>query len=150
MGIPQLIGLSLLAIGAGCALVMQQAVNADLRVSLGSAAWAGFVSYFGGTSCMLILAFAMRDALPSAATAGKSPWLAWTGGFWGTIYIAVSIFLVPRLGTATFVALLVGGQMLSSLLFDHYGLFGLPEHPADLTRIAGAVLLLAGVVLVRL
>ena len=81
---------------------------------------------------------------------GDPDYPIWTGGFWGTIYIAVSIFLVPRLGTATFVALLVGGQMLSSLLFDHYGLFGLPEHPADLTRITGAVLLLAGVVLVRL
>ena len=38
--------------------------------------------------------------------------------------------------------------MMSSLLFDHYGLFGLPE-PADLTRIVGAMFLLAGVVLVR-
>ena len=149
MGVPQLIGLSLLAMGAGTAFVMQQAVNADLRETLGSTAWAGFVSYFGGALCMLLLAFAMRDALPYS-TAGKSSWLAWTGGLWGAIYIAISIFLVPRLGTASFVALLVGGQMVSSLLFDHCGLFGLPEHSADLTRIIGAVLLLAGVVLVRL
>ena len=41
------------AIGAGVSFVMQQAVNADLRTSIGSAAWAGFISYLGGTLCML-------------------------------------------------------------------------------------------------
>src|SRR5204863_820603 len=39
--------------------VMQQAVNADLRSTLGSAAWAGFISYLGGTLCMLALAVAL-------------------------------------------------------------------------------------------
>jgi transporter family-2 protein len=40
--------------------------------------------------------------------------------------------------------------MVGSLLFDHYGLFGIPQHPIDLTRLAGAALLVAGVVLIRL
>jgi bacterial/archaeal transporter family-2 protein len=38
------------------------------------------------------------------------------------------MLLVPRLGTATFVALLVAGQMLASLILDHYGLLGVPQH----------------------
>jgi transporter family-2 protein len=48
------------------------------------------------------------------------------------------------------VALIVLGQMLASLTFDHYGLFGLVEHRADLLRIAGALLLVVGVILIRL
>jgi bacterial/archaeal transporter family-2 protein len=40
-----LIGSVLLATGAGVSFVMQQVVNADLRMTLGSAAWTGFVSY---------------------------------------------------------------------------------------------------------
>jgi bacterial/archaeal transporter family-2 protein len=40
--------------------------------------------------------------------------------------------------------------MLCSLVFDHYGLFGVPEHSIDIARMLGAVLLVAGVVLVRL
>ena len=144
-----LIGSALLAAAAGVSFVMQQAVNADLRTALGSAVWAGFVSYLGGTVCMLALALAFREALPSTAAAGQSSWWAWSGGFFGAIYIAISISLVPRLGTATFVALLVTGQMLSSLIFDHYGLFGLAQRPADLSRAVGAVLLIGGVILVR-
>ena len=41
------------------------------------------------------------------------------------------------------------GQMLGSIIFDHYGLFGLTQHPVDLPRLAGAMLLIAGVVLIR-
>jgi bacterial/archaeal transporter family-2 protein len=61
----------------------------------------------------------------------------------------VSILLLPHLGAATVVALLVTGQMLGSLVFDHYGLFGLTQQPFDLFRLTGAALLIAGVVLIR-
>jgi bacterial/archaeal transporter family-2 protein len=144
-----LVGFTLLALAAGVSFVIQQAVNADLRAALGSAAWAGFISYLGGTLCMLLLAFALREALPPAAAVVRSNWWAWSGGFFGAIYIAISILLVPRLGTAAFVALLVAGQLLSSFVFDHYGLFGIAPRPADPARLLGAVLLVVGVVLIR-
>ena len=144
-----LIGAALLATGAGASFVIQQVVNADLRMALGSAAWAGFVSYLGGTLCMFALAIVLREALPSTVAVGQSHWWAWSGGFFGAIYIAISILLVPRLGAATFVALLVAGQMLSSVLFDHYGLFGVAQRSADLSRLLGSVLLITGVILIR-
>ena len=49
----------------------------------------------------------------------------------------------------TALALLVTGQMLASLVFDHFGLFGVPQHAADPWRLAGAALLVLGVVLIR-
>jgi transporter family-2 protein len=115
-----------------------------------SAAWAGFVSYLGGTLCMLALALAMRDSLPSTGAAAQSNWWAWTGGFFGAVYIAVSILLVPQVGTATFIALLVTGQMFFSLVCDHFGLLGVPQHTTDIPRLLGAVLLVGGVALIRL
>ncbi len=143
------LGSALLAAGAGVSFVVQQAVNADLRQSLGSAAWAGFVSYFGGTLCMLLLAAALRDPVPTSMAIARSNWWAWSGGLFGAIYIAISILLVPRLGAATVVALIVAGQMIGALIFDQYGWLGLAQHGADLKRVMGAVLLVAGVVLMR-
>ena len=139
-----------LTVASGTGLVLQQALNADLRVSLHSAAWAGLVSYIGGTLCMIVLILVMRDGIPSAAAIARTPWFSWTGGLFGAIYIALAILLLQQLGAATFISLLVAGQMIGSLLFDHYGLFGIPQHPIDLTRLAGAGLLVAGVVLIRL
>lgn len=139
-----------ITVAAGVGIVVQQALNADLRVSLGSAAWAGFVSYIVGTLCMIVLILVMRDGVPSMAAIARTHWFSWTGGFFGAVFIALGIFLLQKLGAATFISLLIAGQMLGSLLFDHYGLFGLPQHSADATRLIGAGLLVAGVALIRL
>lgn len=146
----QLLGFALLGIGAGVSFVIQQALNANLRVCLGSASWAAFISYLGGTLTMLIVLLAMREPWLSGASLARSSWWLWTGGFFGAIYIVVAIALLPRLGAATVVALIVTGQMLASLAFDHFGLLGLSQHPVSLPRLAGALLLVAGVVLIRL
>jgi bacterial/archaeal transporter family-2 protein len=146
----ELLALAVLAIGAGVSFVVQQAVNANLRAAVDSAAWAGFVSYLGGTLCMLVLALILRDVVPSVTAVARSNWMAWTGGFFGAVYIAISILLLPRLGAATFVALLVAGQMLASLAFDHYGLLGLAQQPVTPPRLLGAAFLIGGVILVRL
>ena len=39
--------------------------------------------------------------------------------------------------------------MFASVAFDHFGALGLSEHPLDLPRVIGAVLLVLGVVLIR-
>jgi len=140
----------LFAVAAGVSLVVQQALNANLRTALHSAAWSGFMSYFLGVLCMAALALVMRDPVPSMATASRIPWFAWSGGLFGAIFIGLGIFLVPRLGAATFFALLIAGQMLGSIAFDHFGVLGVPVHPVSAVRIAGAALLVAGVVLIRM
>jgi bacterial/archaeal transporter family-2 protein len=117
--------------------------------SRGSAAWSGFASYAIGLVCMLGLAVALRDPLPSAAVAARVPWWAWSGGALGALFIGLAIFLVPQLGAATFIALLVTGQMMASLALDHYGVLGLPRHGVDLPRLLGMAFLVAGVVLIR-
>ena len=140
----------ILAVAAGVSLVVQQALNANLRYALNSAAWSGFMSYLVGVICMAAFALALRDPIPSATVAAGIPWWAWSGGLFGAIFIALAIFLIPKLGAATFIALLVAGQMLCSLAFDHFGLLGIPVHPASLVRLAGAAFLILGVVLIRM
>jgi transporter family-2 protein len=139
----------LLVFGAGISFVMQQSVNANLRAAIGSPWWAGFVSYLGGTLVMLVVALILREPLPSPAAMQKADVVSWSGGLFGAIYIAVSILLLPRLGAATVVGLIVAGQMIGSLAFDQFGLFGLPVHTIGPARLAGAVLLVAGVLLIR-
>src|SRR5215204_2011422 len=100
---------SALAIMAGVSIVVQQVLNANLRIGLNSAAWSGFVSYLAGLVCMALLTAALRDPVPSSAIAARIPWWAWSGGLFGAVFIGLAIFLVPQLGAATFLALLVTG-----------------------------------------
>ena len=139
----------LLAVAAGIGIVVQQALNANLRAALNSAAWSGFVSYAVGLACMGLLAVVLRDPAPTASMAARTPWWAWSGDVFGAVFIGLGIVLVPQLGAATFIALLVAGQMLASVTFDHFGWLGLAERPIDLTRLIGVALLIGGVVLIR-
>jgi bacterial/archaeal transporter family-2 protein len=139
----------ILAILAGASVSTQQVLNANLRIALKSAAWSGFASYFVGVICMALLALALRDPVPSVAVAGRLPWWAWSGGLYGAIFIGLAVVLVPQLGAANFFVLLVTGQVMASVAFDHFGWLGLPQRPIDLHRLAGVVLLIGGVMLSR-
>jgi transporter family-2 protein len=138
-----------LAIAAGVSVVIQQALNANLRSALHSAAWSGFISYAVGLACMALLALALRDPVPAASVAARIPWWAWSAGIFGAIFIGLGIFLVPQIGAATFLALLVTGQMLGSITFDHFGWLGLTQRSIDAPRLIGVALLIGGVVLIR-
>lgn len=140
----------LLVVGAGVSVALQQVLNANLRVALGSPWWAGFVSYLVGMLAMLAVALTAPGPRLSEAFAGSPSWVSWSGGVFGALFIGTAILMVPRLGAATVLALIVVGQMLGSLAFDHFGLFGLSQQPVSLTRLAGAVSLILGVVLIRL
>ncbi len=145
----QLFGFTLLGMAAGMSFVVQQVLNTNLRGCLGSASWAAFISYLGGVITMLVVLLVMREPWLSAVSVIESSWWMWTGGFFGAIYIVVAVVLVPKLGAATVVALIVAGQMLTSLVFDQFGLLGLIQHPVSVLRIIGAMLLIAGVILIR-
>jgi transporter family-2 protein len=142
-------GLYILTALAGVSFVFQQAVNSNLRLEIGSPWWAGFVSYLGGTIVMLTMAIILRESWASAEAIGRSSWISWSGGFFGAVYIAISILMLPRLGAATVVALIVFGQMFGALVFDHFGLLGITERPVTAVRLLGILLLLSGVVLIR-
>jgi bacterial/archaeal transporter family-2 protein len=140
---------ALLTVGAGVSVLIQQALNANLRSELSSAAWSGFMSYFLGVGCMVLLAVVLRDPIPSAATISRVPLWAWSGGIFGAIFIGLSIITIPKLGGAAYIALLVTGQMIAALAVDHFGWLGVQERPIDLPRIIGVALLIGGVVLIR-
>ena len=72
------------------------------------------------------------------------PWYAlWAGGL-GVVLVSVVSYIVPRIGIAPTVALLITAQLGVSVVLDHYGLLELALRPVDPARVAGLVLLLVG------
>jgi transporter family-2 protein len=144
----QTVALLLLGMAGGTSLVVQAALNAGLRARVHSVSWAGLVSYIGGTLAMIVAVTLSRAHFPAVEFQETPPiWLL--GGFFGAAYLGVSIVLLPRLGAATLVALVVAGQLITSMAFDRFALLGVPQHPFGPARALGALLLLAGVLLIR-
>ena len=77
----------------------------------------------------------------------KLPAWVWVGGVFGAIYVACFTVLIPRIGAASMICLAVLGQVTASMMLDQFGILQAPK-PVDAVRIAGALLVLTGVVLV--
>jgi len=139
-----------LVVAAGMALALQQVLNANLRVGLGSPWWAGTANYIVGLLAMLFVALLAPGPRPTLETMSNIHWLTWMGGLLGATFIATGILMVPRVGAATTLVLVVVGQMVCALLVDHFGVLGVPQHSASPVRLAGVALLILGVVLIRI
>ncbi len=139
-----------LAFGIGLVLPLQAAINSSLRDTLKSGSvLAALVSFSVGT--LALAAAGLLSGQPFAALSGlpRIAWWQWLGGFLGASFIFGSTLLPPRIGLAAMTALIVAGQVTSSLVFDRFGWLGLPLREISWIRLTGAALLLAGAVLVN-
>ncbi|MBV6822624.1 DMT family transporter [Pseudomonas sp. PD9R] len=142
-------GLLLLAVIAGAVVPFQSAINANLGRGLGHPLWATLASLLVSIVVLLPIMLALRLPLPSLAFISKAPMWMWAGGAFGVCFISLALVLLPRLGASGFMALALTGQVVASLLMDHFGWFGLMERQMTLSRVLGALLLIGGVVLIQ-
>lgn len=129
----------------GASLAVQIGLNATMSRHVGSPFAAALINFTVGTMVLFVIVLLGRGSMPMLAQAGGAPWWAWGAGLLGAAFIAASTAFGPLIGGATFLALLVAGQMIAALAIDHYGWLGFPVRPIDAGRIAGALLLVAGV-----
>lgn len=136
-----------LSVIAGAMLPLQAAINARLARVVGGPIWAAAVSGLVLTIGLGALASVATRAGARTTALGTLPWWAWTGGLCGAVVLSATTAIAPRLGTASMIALIMTGQVLSSLALDNFGLLGLETHSLSLKRIVAAALLIGGAAL---
>ena len=124
------------------------AMNGQLNKSLVNPFLASAVSFLIITFFFIVLFFAMPHPLPPMQNVREMPWWAVFGGLVGAVQVFAGLSFVQKVGTGNFMALTVSAALISSLVVDHFGWFRMEVHAVNLTRLAGAVLLLGGVVLI--
>ena len=137
-----------LGLAAGFGITVQVAMNSQLRRVTESANIAATISFLVGLVALVGLLVATRTPLPARETLAAVPVWAWFGGMLGAFYVASSTVVAVELGATTLLALALLGQLSTALVIDHFGWLQMPVHPSTWTRIAGVVLLGAGVWLV--
>jgi bacterial/archaeal transporter family-2 protein len=137
------------ALIAGGLIPLQSAVNAKFGQAVPHPLHATFVSFLGGLLGIIVLLICLHPPLPTKQSLGEVPWYLYTGGLFGVVFVTTVLMLVPRIGVATMLATALTGQLVVSMLVDHYGWFGAPVHPISGLRVAGLACLMAGVFLIR-
>lgn len=139
-----------LAIFAGIAMPTQATVNSRLAESVNhNPILAAFISFAVGTIALFLYILLTGIPLSDLAAAKGAPPVAWLGGFLGAFFVSAMIGVVPRIGIALAFSLAIGGQMLVTLLIDHFGWLGVPVVEINRWRVLGAALITIGVILIR-
>ena len=136
------------AVALGIILPIQAALNGKMMRTFNHPILGAAISFATGTLFLLAYAFTLRKNITIEAIKETS-WYDWTGGLMGVIYVTGVIILIPRLGAGFAFALIVGGQLLMSVVMDHYGLLGLPINQISWIKIVGGILIILGVWLIR-
>lgn len=139
----------LIALAAGAMMPTQAATNNKMATVVESPILAALISFVVGTLALFVYALLSGETLSSLAAAKNAPPIAWIGGLLGAFFVASAVILVPRLGVAMTFSVLIAGQMIVTLVIDHFGLLGVPVKEVSLPRIGGILLITAGVVLIR-
>ena len=132
---------------AGTLGAVQTAVNGRLAEVMGSGLASALVSFLVGTVGLVLVNLAFRQRVRQVS--GVRPWML-VGGLMGATFVLVNAVNAPILGTSLAVSAALLGQVLVGLLIDHGGHLGITRRPVTAARLLGALLGIAGVVLVRL
>lgn len=130
---------------------VQVFLNAQLSYRLGHPVYSGLVSFTVGFVGMFLFAFLLRPFLDLPAFEVKRaldiPFLYYLGGICGIGLVMTTIFVSPLIGQGIMFSLLLAGQLLFSVLLDHFGIGG-PMIRINVYRIFGILLLFVGTYLV--
>lgn len=138
-----------LALAAGAMMPTQAATNNKMAMVVGGPILSAFISFVVGTVALFVYLLVSGVPLANLAAVKDAPAIAWTGGLLGAFFVASAVTLVPRIGVAMAFSLIIAGQMIVSLIIDHFGILGVPERAVTPARIAGIALIAGGVVLIR-
>ena len=139
----------LLALAIGLLLPIQVGINTELAQRISSPVTASFFSFAVGAIGLMICLWVLRGPWPDLNTITTVPKWLWLGGLIGAFAVFGSIISGPKIGFLSLVALVLAGQLLASLILDHYGWLGFPVRELSFGRISGSVLLLIATIVIH-
>jgi len=125
----------------GFAIAIQPSINARLAQKVGSYESALISVTVSILSMLVVVMFCGRGNLRNVADAS---WWELTGGLLGAYFVTMTIISVPRLGTVAVMSIIIAGQLITGVLLDQTGLFGLRQIPLTPVRGIGILLLCIG------
>lgn len=141
----------LLAVVSGCLSASITGAYAQLAGAVGNPVQATTVAFFVATVVLLLMCTLNGSVrLVGKACSREYPWWMWTGGLCGAMIVFGNAWLVPKVGVGVFSMALLVGQLALSMLMEHFGWLGAPRKAITWVKIAGILLMLAGVALIRL
>ncbi|MGY2440186.1 DMT family transporter [Pseudomonas sp. SDO52101_S400] len=135
----------LMAMAAGLGITLQTTLNGQLAKGIGGdSVAAALFSFAAGAGCLGIFSLMRGGILTSLAAIPSQPWWSLLGGLLGASALLSYVVLAPRIGLSSLLGLAIAGQIVSSLVIDHFGLMGAIERTVSPFKLGGSIVMLAG------
>jgi transporter family-2 protein len=124
--------------------------NAQLRGALVNPWLAALVSFLP-VVFVFVLVFLLRPKpLPRRTDLEGVRWWMPLAGLTGAVAVFAGLLFVDKVGAGAFNGLLITANLLTSVALDHFGWVGMKRVRAGASRLGGAALMVAGIVLISL
>ncbi len=135
----------IIALLAGTSLAIQAGINGGLGRKIGAIEGA-FVSFsVGAIVLLLLMIFAGKGNILNVMNVPK--WQL-TGGVLGAFIVYGTVLTVPKIGVALTMVSLIVGQVMTSMILDHTGIFSGKQIPFDTSRFIAVILLAVALYLI--
>ncbi|WP_037285493.1 DMT family transporter [Saccharibacillus sacchari] len=136
----------LLALLAGAALSFEGAIYAELGKSIGQVE-TSFYNFAAGTIIVgLLWLFFGKGEISQIKRAPKWSLL---GGLLGVVYLTSIVISVPFVGVGVTMVAVIIGQMVMSMVIEHYGWLGSEPTPVNKEKILAVVAMTAALLLIN-
>lgn len=133
----------------GFVLTLHLAMNSQVGVILKNQRMGNALFWTIGAVTAILIGLTGWDATVFTRLKDVPVWLLTAGIMGGALVFGIA-WTMPRLGAGTAFVLMIAGQVISGLVFSHFGLLGSPVEPVSMVKIGGVVLLIAGAAIVTL
>jgi len=138
----------LIALVSGAFLPIQAGLNGRLGKAVQSPLHASLISFIvGAFTVLLYIVLTRQQVLLSGLR--TAPLYVWMGGLLGAFYVTSIILAFPQIGPALTFGIVVAGQMIMSVLLDHFDILVAERHPITVWKLLGIVLIVTGVFIIR-
>ena len=138
------------ALLAGAFIPLIGILNGRVGRTLGEPFYATVMLFGVAIALALLVSIMFGKTAPTFQNLNSLRPMDYTAGFIVAFYVISATVLAGKIGVANFIVMAVSGQIMFSLIIDHFGLFGAPVKPINLTQLVGAILLLVGLVTTQL
>lgn len=132
-----------LALVSGVLMAVQGSINASLSKVIGLLE-ATFIVQLTGTILVMILLFIVNMGKGNLSAWQEAPWYSWLGGIIGVAIIYLVAASIPNVGVANATTAIIVGQVLTAIIIDHFGGFGLERVACSPKQVIGLILLAVG------
>lgn len=128
---------------SGAAMALQGTFNAALGKILG--VWEStFLVHIIGTATALLIMLGLGIGFGNFSKISTVPWYAFLGGILNVLIIYAIVRAIPQIGVGNATTAIIIAQVLTAVLIDSLGVFGMKKFEFHYLDLLGIALLAAG------